>query len=294
MVETLGSNPVPGAKSIYFTENPVSIHATGFPLFLSSSSKRFILTFCYASSMEELVTYFLRITPGLILITLVFLLLPRKQIAARIFLLILGFVLMRDTMTPMGFWSFGITETALWIRFIDDASILFILGGLSTIAAFLLLQIKELRALVKWGKIASWKTYLVGILGGVFVAVPFMLLGSFVPLEERGGVVALSLVPALLFMAFAGNFLEELIFRGFLQSHFEKLTNSIRAAILSGLMFAVAHIFLASTVTNIGWPLLAFVAIEGLVCAFVYRKHGLISASIVHGLAIFMLASGLF
>lgn len=201
---------------------------------------------------------------------------------------------MRDAMTPAGFWSFGITETTLWIRFIDDALILLILGGLSVITAFLLLQIKELRVLVRWGKVASWKTYLAGILGGVFVAVPFILLGTLVPIEERGGVVALSLVPTLLFMAFAGNFLEELIFRGFLQSHFEKITSSIRAAVLSGLMFAVAHVFLASTVTNLGWPLLVFVAIEGLVCAFVYRKCGLISASTVHGLAIFMLASGLF
>lgn len=250
--------------------------------------------FCYANGMEDLLTYFIRITPGLMLITLVFFLLPKKQIVSKIFLLILGFVLMRDAMTPVGFWNFGITETALWVRFIDDALILLILGGLSAITALLLLQIKELRALVKWGRVAAWKTYLVGIVGGLSVAVPFILLGLLVPIEERGGVVALSLVPALLFMAFAGNFLEEVIFRGFLQSHFEKLTGNIRAAVLSGLMFAVAHVFLASTVTNLGWPLLVFVAIEGLVCAFVYRKYGLISATIVHGLAIFMLASGLF
>lgn len=244
--------------------------------------------------MEELLTYFLRITPGLILITIVFLLLPKKQIALKILLLILGFVLMRDAMTPVGFWNFGITDATLWIRFIDDAPILLILGGLSVITALLLLRIKALRTLVKWGKVASWKTYLVGILGGLVVAIPFLLLSLLVPIEERGGVVTLSLIPALLFMAFAGNFLEELIFRGFLQSHFEKLTGSVRAAVLSGLMFAVAHIFLASTVTNLGWPLLVFVTLEGLVCAFVYRKYGLISASIVHGLAIFILASGLF
>jgi membrane protease YdiL (CAAX protease family) len=243
--------------------------------------------------MEDLLSYSLRITPGLILITVVFFLLPKKQIASRIFLLILGFILMRDAMTPAGFWEFGRTDTAFWLRFVDDAFTLVTLGGLSVVVAFLLLQLKELRALVRWGATRSWETYIAGALGGIFVAAPFMLLSTLVPIEERGGEVALSLVPALLVLAFAGNFLEELIFRGFLQGYFEKVTNSIRAAFLSGLIFAVAHVFLASTVTDLGWPLLLFVTVEGLMCAFVYRKYGLISASIVHGLAIFLLASGL-
>ena len=102
------------------------------------------------------------------------------------------------------------------------------------------------------------------------------------------------LLPALLYMALAGNFLEELLFRGFLQSKLQKQTSPTRAALLSGLLFAVAHVFLASTVTNVGVLLLVFVAIEGIVCAFVYKRYGLISAAITHGIAIFMLASGIF
>ncbi|OYW90792.1 MAG: hypothetical protein B7Z23_09275 [Pseudomonadales bacterium 32-61-5] len=67
---------------------------------------------------------------------------------------------------------------------------------------------------------------------------------------------------------------------------------STRAAIVSGVTFAAAHAFLASTVTSLGWPLLLFVLIEGLACAFVYRRYGLVSSTIVHGVAIFVLASG--
>jgi len=243
--------------------------------------------------VNELLPYFLRITPGLIIITLVFFLLPKKQILARIFVLILGFILMRDVMTPVGFWNFGITEPVLWLRFTDNSLTLLTLSALSIIVSFLLLKIKTLGPLVEWGDLRSWKTYLVGILCGLLVALPFMALGYGVPISERGESVALAMLPILFLFAFAGNFLEELLFRGFLQSYFSKHMKSLRAAIISGLMFAAAHIFLASAVTNLGWPILVFVSIEGLVCAFVYRKYGLVSAAIVHGLVIFLLAAGL-
>lgn len=244
--------------------------------------------------MTELLEYFLRISPGLILITATFLLLPRKQIMARIFLLIIGFILMRDAMTPAGFWIFSIHEQALWLRFIDNSFILFILGALSLGTGALLFYVKDFRKLVRWGKISSPATYLIGIGAGLAVALPFVLLSLPYDIALRGGEVALSLLPALLFMALAGNFLEELIFRGFLQSSLEKQNSDTRAAIISGLIFAVAHVFLASTVTDVGWPLLVFVLIEGLVCAFVYKKYGLITATLTHGVVIFVLASGLF
>lgn len=103
----------------------------------------------------------------------------------------------------------------------------------------------------------------------------------------------MSLLPALAFMAFAGNFLDELLFRGFLQSHLESSSGRVRAALISGLAFAAAHAFLASTVTDLCWPVLVFVLVEGLVCALVYLRWGLISSTIVHGLAILLLSAGL-
>lgn len=244
--------------------------------------------------MDDLFNYFLRITPGLSIVIAVFVLMPRKLLIAKIFLLIIGFILMRDAMTPVGFWEFGISESVIWLRFIDSSLILIVLGVLSLIASLLLLKIKDLKKLVKWGNLRSWETYVMGLAVGLIVATPFILLGINTPIDLRGGEIATTLLPALAIMSFAGNFLEELVFRGFLQSYLEKHTSTIRAALLSGLMFAVAHIFLASTVTSLGLPVILFVAIEGLACAFVYRKYGLISSTIVHGLVIFMLASGLF
>lgn len=243
--------------------------------------------------MNELLDYFLRIAPGLLLISATFLLLPAKQLLTRIFLLILGFILMRDAMTPVGYWSFGITEQAIWLRFSSDGWLLAVLATLSLGTCLLLLCVDDLRKLVQWGHLASPTPYAVGVVAGAAVALPFLVLAQPIDIGLRGGDVALTLLPALLYMSLAGNFLEELLFRGFFQSHLASQIDSTRAAIISGLMFATAHVFLASTVTNLGWPLLVFVTFEGLVCAFVYKRYGLVSSTLTHGTAIFLLASGL-
>ena len=242
--------------------------------------------------MSELIDYAMRVLPGLLLLTMLFILLPKKQLLLRIVVLILGFILLRDAMTPVGFWSFGVSLPAVWLRFTDDVLVLWMLGAMSLGAVGLLLASKDLRKLVRWGKARSPGAYIVGIVTGVLVALPFVATGLTVDISARGGSVAVALLPALLFMALAGNLLEELIFRGFYQSYLEKHMAGMRAVITSGLTFAAAHVFLASTVTDLGWPILVFVTIEGLACAFVYRHYGLIAAALTHGIAIFVLAGG--
>ena len=87
---------------------------------------------------------------------------------------------------------------------------------------------------------------------------------------------------------------EEVFFRGYLQGRLEQAMPAMRAALLSAVLFAACHAFLATTVTDVGWPLLAFTLWEGLICAFLRLRWGVIPAAIAHGLAIFLLSSGLF
>lgn len=243
--------------------------------------------------MQELVGYLSNVMAGLGLVALLFFTLPRKQLLLRITVLILGFILVRDAMTPAGLWNFGMADSTLWLRFTNDSTVLVGLGVASILVATVLLLDKSLRKLVRWGSTNSPRTYIAGLAAGIFIALPFILLGLNTPIQDRGGVVEISLLPALLFMTLAGNFLEELIFRGFLQSYLAKHMSSVREVMISALMFATAHTFLATTVTNIGWPLLLFVTFEGLVCALVYKKYGLISSGLAHGLAIFLVASAM-
>src|SRR5690606_41538783 len=74
--------------------------------------------------LEALLAYSLRLTPGLVALGATFALWPRRQVIARILLLILGFVLVRDVLTPLGFCSFGRTGVAFWIRFSPAATYL--------------------------------------------------------------------------------------------------------------------------------------------------------------------------
>lgn len=247
--------------------------------------------------MDSILDYTIRILPALLLVAIAFAITPRKEIAFRILLLILGFILMRDAMTPLGYWQFGTTVDplpSLWLRFIDNPLILTTFGVASLlVTAMILVASRDLYALVKWGKPRRLSTYIVGLAGSVVIAAPLLLIYTFIPLELRGGEFAAVALPSLLLMSLFGNFMEEVLFRGFIQGHLEKLYGAVKALVLSALLFAIGHIFLASTVTSIGVPILLFTLYEGFVCGYVRNKSGVIASTISHGLAIFILASAL-
>jgi len=243
--------------------------------------------------MADLLEYALRVLPGLVLLTVVWIALRGPAIALRITILLLGFILVRDVMTPLGLWSFGTIGPAVWLRFTDDPAVLLGLAAASVLLVGAIYRgAHPLRHLVVWGR-ADSRSVLTGMAGAAVVVVPFVVAGRFVPLDERGGAVALSLLPAVFALAMAGNLLEEVLFRGYLQGHLATSHSPARTVVLSGLFFATGHILLASTVTAVGVPLLLFTLFEGLVCAEVARRRGVIAATLTHGLAIFFLASGL-
>lgn len=253
------------------------------------------MTASLSAAVSAFADYLLLILPGMAILGTAFWLSRRdRDPALRIIVLILGFILMRDAMTPVGFWEFGLAgdSSVPWLRMSQNPFVLigFGLGSLSLVWATL--RDPRLNELVTWGR-ATPSTILFGLGGGILAAAPVLLLSSPVPMEYRGGEVALAVLPALLFMTLAGNLGEEVFFRGYLQGHLEERLSPLRSALISGVLFAGCHVYLASTVTGVGWPLLAFVLWEGLICAFLRMKRGVVPAALAHGIAIFFLASGL-
>lgn len=245
--------------------------------------------------MEQLLEFGLRITPGIVLIALTYILLPRKSIISKLFMLVFGFVLMRDTMTPLGFWQFGISENTMWLRFIDDGLILFALALTSLVVTLgIMFMNKPLNNHILWFGNYKVISLMVGLVGAVIVIAPFFIMYINAPIEGRGGNVSPDQMLPLFVFALLGNFMEEVLFRGYIQGYFETLVSPWRAVFLSGLLFSMGHIFLATTVTNLGVGVLLFTLYEGLICAVVRKNHGVIAASLTHGLTIFVLASGLF
>lgn len=243
---------------------------------------------------STLVDYSLLLLPGLMLIGACYWLSRADpDPVLRIVMLILGFILIRDAMTPAGLWDFGLVENAVpWIRMTDHWVILVVFGLVSLFLVATTLRDNGLRALVMWGR-PNISTILFGVAGAVLAVLPIFFITAGHPIEGRGGTVAAAILPALAFMTLAGNLLEEVFFRGYLQGRLEASMTAVRAAIFSGVLFAACHSFLATTVTNVGWPLLAFTLWEGLICAFLRLRRGVIPAAIAHGLAIFLLSSGL-
>lgn len=246
------------------------------------------------AEMIMLLDYGMRIMPAIMIIALTYVLMPKKSVMSKLFLLIMGFLVMRDAMTPLGLWRFGSNEGVVWFRFIEDG---FILAGLAFTSLVLTCAIlffnQNMSGYLQWFGKHKLKSAAAGVFGAVVVTLPILFMYMNIPGEDRGGTVAVSLLAPLFVFTLLGNFMEEVLFRGYVQGYFETLVQPWRAAVISGFLFSSGHIFLAVTVTDLGWPILVFTLYEGLVCAFIRKDFGIIAASLTHGLGIFILASGL-
>jgi membrane protease YdiL (CAAX protease family) len=152
---------------------------------------------------------------------------------------------------------------------------------------------RENRPLFKWTRGNVPLGLLWGLGGVVVVVAPLAVLYQFVPLESRGGPVPIQIVPAVLCFALLGNLLEEALFRGYVYGYLAQQMTPLRAGVASGVVFAFCHIYLAATVTGVGYPLLVFTLWEGVIAGIVGSRGGVLSSTLTHGGAIFLLSSGL-
>lgn len=266
------------------------------------------------TTIHTFLVYLLRVLPGLTVIALAFLA-ARPSRNVRVGLYLLAFVLLRDAMTPLGLWSFGARNGVFWIRLSTDPWFLLAFGvaALGISLGVLTLDRGNREAVHLFRRRGGTGTpagigagVAAGIGGALLVVAPFWWLYRGIPIYLRGGSVAHHLIPAILVFALLGNFMEELLFRGYVLDYLQKrhlLRRSRRNAsapaalitpgIQSGVVFAVCHIFLASTVTDVGVPLLLFTLWEGSIAGVVGERYGVLPATLTHGGAIFLLSSGL-
>ncbi|MEJ3652119.1 CPBP family intramembrane glutamic endopeptidase [Actinomycetes bacterium KLBMP 9759] len=245
--------------------------------------------------MQQLIDYSVRVAPGLAVVVVTVALLGRHAPALRIGLLITAFVLVRDLMTPLGIWRFGRTDAGLpWLRFVEDGFVLSAIGGAALVlTAVVVLAQRDLAAGIVWGGL-DVRALLTALGAAAVIVVPLLLLMDTVPLADRGGPVAVAIIWPLLLLAYGGNLMEEVLFRGLLQGHLDALGfPPWRVVVLSGLFFAAGHVFLAATVTAIGWPVLAFTLVEGLACAWVRQRCGVLASTVTHGSVIVVLTIGI-
>nr|WP_218174612.1 CPBP family intramembrane glutamic endopeptidase [Pseudomonas sp. IPO3774] len=228
-----------------------------------------------------MVHYGIYLLPGLILFGLWFGLTPKTLPGLRIVILLLAFVLMRDAMTPLGMWSLS---REVQIEFTANPWVLAALGGLSLgLIALLARLAPELWQLTVLFKGNRWAGLAVGLGAGCLIGLPLRLYQGIEPAYWAW-------LMGMLVLAYCANALEEVLFRGFLQGYLEQHVTPLRAALLSGLAFAACHSFLALSVTQLGWPVLAFTLIEGVACGLVRMRYGVVAATATHGTAILLIA----
>src|SRR5262249_5165192 len=141
---------------------------------------------------------------------------------------------------------------------------------------------RDNQSLVQWTRGRLPVGFVWGIAGAVVVVAPLVATYQYMPIEDRGGQVALQSIPAILIFALLGNLLEELLFRGYVYGYLAQEMTPMRAGIASGVVFAFCHIYLAITVTDVGYPLLAFTLWEGIIAGVVGAQRGVVPATLTH------------
>lgn len=239
--------------------------------------------------MTALLEYGFYVLPALALLAAWFALTPKGEIGLRIAVLLAAFVLMRDAMTPLGIWA---PSPQMQLGFTSDPLLLIGLGAASLGVAFGLAKlVPDLGGLLVTFKKGRSMGLIVGFATGAAVAAPIAAMHG-IPLFASPAITSAWAI-GIITLAYGGNALEEVLFRGFLQGHLESLTTPLRAALASGIAFAACHGFLAYTVTQIGWPILAFTLVEGIACALVRMRYGLAPAIATHGTAILLISTPL-
>ena len=245
------------------------------------------------NTLITLINYFSRLLPGLALVILIFIMVKPKGYL-RIVIYIFTFILMRDTMTPLGLWTLGTENGIVWLRMSSDPVLLVILAITSLCIVFALSKFdEENRKYIIWFRKRKLSGIIYGIIGCIIVILPFLVLYRGIDIYERGSIVNGSVILPLLLFTLFGNLLEETLFSGYVLGILKKNQRLIVASINTGVIFAFCHIFLAITVTDIGLPILIFTLWEGVIAGLVGGKYGIIPATITHGGAIFILSSGL-
>jgi membrane protease YdiL (CAAX protease family) len=257
----------------------------------------------------RLFRYVLAVAPSAVTLAGLGALLPQSLTGARVVLHLASFIMLRDAMTPHGLWSIEAGWGPLvTIRLLASVPGLLALAAMTATLIAALLRYEPLTYDVAWRKpgMSTLRTAVVGMAGAALIAAPVVALSrllstpgtdaaSSTVAKVGSGLIPASRAPALAVFALVGNAYEELLFRGVLQGYLEReeRVKAGRAALLSALAFAAGHIFLATAVTQVGWPLLAFTFYEGYLCATLRTHYGLAAAALAHGGGIFLLAAGL-
>lgn len=222
----------------------------------------------------------------------------RQALPLRIMVVVIGFLIIRDTLILFHVWSYGLGNGWLpYVRFVDEPLLVtgFAVATVLT-TAFLVFVERDGRSLLFWGRLGA-KGIRTGVLwglgGGVLIAGVLAVLYQFMPLAERGGLVPERMLWPLIAVAIFGNLTEDVLVRGYFQGYVGTFLSPVRAAVASGLFYCFCHLFIALQITDFGVPLLIFALFDGLVCAFVRMKAGLIPAAVSHGMGIVVLATGL-
>src|SRR5690606_34068536 len=141
-----------------------------------------------ADALGTLLAYLSRTAPAIMMIAATFVFLrPAKHV--RVLLYLLTIVLLRDALTPLSLWRFGVTEGVPWIRLFPSHLLLagMALSSLLAVVLLVLLDRDNSRDVLFIRKGQALKGWLAARLCLTILRSRFLVLYQCVRIYERGG-----------------------------------------------------------------------------------------------------------
>mmetsp|Transcript_26812 Transcript_26812/g.45238 ORF Transcript_26812/g.45238 Transcript_26812/m.45238 type:complete len:245 (+) Transcript_26812:124-858(+) len=240
----------------------------------------------------EFIQYVQLIIPPFALIWFFVFLLPPAAFPLRLASQIFSFIFVRDAMIPTRMWS--ITPD-FSLTFIDDIESLFLVSAASLFMAGLIHHANKSNCSVIICRQSVISSLKYGVIASFIIYAPVYIIKNWMQSPVKTIQYDVLLLTGNISLTLCGNLVEEMLFRSYLSNYLATQGVSLKhSAVLQASAFAVFHMYLAYILTSCGAALLVFTLWEGLICARVQQQHGLMAATIAHGLAIFYITINLF
>lgn len=226
--------------------------------------------------------------PFLSIWTLVFNI-PETIYPLSLFCQFFSFIFMRDALIPAKLWTILTTEGKFEMKFIENVPVLVLLSCLCMFNVWLTYFTNKTVLPLTFMKYDMVRTIGLGIIFSVAIYYPVYVYRQISPMVLINNASNnFPLTVANLMMCLCGNFMEEILYRGYLARYLKSYgVSMIRSIFLQGALFTILHMYLAFTMTNAGVMVLFFTFYEGVLCAYCEYKYGVVASTIAHGLAIF-------
>lgn len=236
--------------------------------------------------MELLIELLWIACPFLLVMFLLYKLAARKNVIWKIVIIIGCFVVIRTLLFYEQVWWIQDEHGKLLIDFTSDTWLLITLSliGILIVVGCFLFQMK-LNLYVKWASDSVIKSIIFGLISSIFLISP-MLLWNFYTLWPLRTVESASLLVSVAAFIIIDKFIEELVFRGYLQGYLDRFYSPLKSNILTTSVYSLSHLLILIIMGQHFLFVFVYSIFAGFIFSGLRNRYGIVSSALANGVSI--------